>query len=797
MNTKEGAIKMQQAKRGESFALILCVLLVSFSLLAFEISLVRVLSVMLSYHYVFAVSSLALLGLGAGAVFVNLQDSNLKDKNQATLNQLTLRISSCALSMSVSLVIMVILGQHGINSLVIYVLVLIPPFFFGGMFISEVFRIFPSLSGKIHGADLIGAAAGCIGVVWIYNIFGGITAILFFSLILAVTAFVLFVKNNGIQDLKKFKIAALPTLSIVIVLGLLAVNLNNSSLFEIPIGLNPEKEIHDSLNIFGGEIKETNWNIFGRTDLVEYEDMGFKDIYLDGTAGSPMYEFNGDLENPNSEVEDLKNFPGYFPYLFLEENEKENVLIIGPGGGRDVLTALLGGAGEITAVEVNKSLVDMVKKHSSYNGGIYTEFENVDLHVEEGRNFVRRQKDEKYDLIKFTLPVTNTSRSPEGYTLTENYLFTANSISEYLDLLNDEGSVVVVAHDDLEMLRLLSLSLKVLEEKGINNSKAMEHVYMLDADPNPLFVLKKAPLTEDLAQSKYETALEELQFYPGNSYIPHIGTSEQLHPALFQLSQGRIDLDQLYGMVEERGYDIRPVTDNSPFFYNFTLQVPDSISSAMLLSIIMMVGVTVPSLFLGERSGFKSNKLFDTLRYILIFTFLGVGYMLIEITLIQEFILYLGYPILSLTVLLFTLLLGTGIGSIWSNKVSTEKIYNTLRNMVFVGLLVLLAYNYLIPLLFDNILGFPLYIRIISAFIMLLPLGFFLGIPFPLSIRALKEKEMGKTITWMWGINSVSSVLGSVLTIYIAINWGFSQALLLGIFCYFIILLLWRVKRKD
>ena len=218
------------------------------------------------------------------------------------------------------------------------------------------------------------------------------------------------------------------------------------------------------------------------------------DIYLDGTAGSPMYRFSGDAGNPGPVIEELKTtFPGYFPFLSLSEGQKDDALIIGPGGGRDILLALMGGVKNITAVEVNRDLVDMVRRHSGFNGGIYRDLKNVRVVVEEGRHFLKRSRT-NYDLIMLSLPVTNTSRSLEGFALTENFLFTTDAIADYWGHLSEEGRLMVVAHDDIEALRLLSLALAFFRTSGMDEKEAMRHLYITGSEDYLVFVLAKKPL---------------------------------------------------------------------------------------------------------------------------------------------------------------------------------------------------------------------------------------------------------------------------------------------------------------
>jgi hypothetical protein len=169
---------------------------------------------------------------------------------------------------------------------------------------------------------------------------------------------------------------------------------------------------------------------------------------------------------------------------------------------------------------------------------------------------------------------------------------------------------------------------------------------------------------------------------------------------------------------------------------------------------------------------------------------LGMGFMLIEISLIQRFVLFLGYPVLSLAVLLGSLLGGAGIGSLWSGRFGPDKTDRGIAMTCLSIVVMILCYTFLLPMVFDQLLGLDLVIRVLASIFILIPIGFLMGIPFPLGIRWLKESSLENHIPWMWGINGVSSVLGSVMTIVVAISFGFTEVLLLSGGCYFIVFLI-------
>ena len=793
--------------RGTLWLLLVGIFLTSFSLLAFEITLTRLLSVLLLYHFVFAVVSLALLGMGVGGIFVYFFRPQIPSGDNR-FSSLALLASLISLSIPFSVILMVQIGYIDAirDNILFHCFLLFIPFFFTGVLLAEVFRMFPTISARIYGADLVGAAVGSLGVILVLDVLGGINTSFLLGIVASVAA-LLFALRVLRENIRRVIIA---TASFLIVSILLGINLIGVYLPGIPvIGANPVKDIHQALYgpSFTGKIIETRWSAFGRTDLVEFSNRPeLMEIYIDGTAGMPMYQFNGDFDSPSIILDSLKyNFTGYFPFFFLTEEERNNALIIGPGGGRDILVALMGGVGQVTAVEVNRDLVDIVREYAWYNGGIYTDFENVTVVVDEGRNFLKRQK-EKYDIIMLSLPVTQTSRSLEGYALTENFLFTTDSINDYLEQMTDEGRLVVVTHDDFTTWRLLSLSLAALNEQGISNTAALNQIYMLglgSPDTYPLFVLKKTPFEPAQVFPRHET-MRQLGYDPLSSYFPYITQPEMVNPVLADLSSGKLALNDVEKvMAKELGFDISPVTDNSPFFYKIDVGLPQPVSLVFWLSIIMMLLVLlVPPLYWKWRSPRRethprSKKNSNQLKSVALFSMLGIGFMLVEISLIQRFMLFLGQPVLSMAVLLFSLLVGAGLGSLYSGRFASERITRGIAIASLSIVAVVVSYTFLLPLIFNQLLGLALAIRLLAMVVMLVPLGFLMGFPFPLGIRLLKEMRMENYIPWMWGINGVGSVLGSVTTIVVAISFGFTQALLAGAVCYLIIFLTFRKHRMS
>lgn len=786
---KEG----EQKNRKRLWILTTAIFLTSFSLITFEITLSRLLSVLLSYHYVFIVLSLTLLGLGGGGISIHLLRPILSRVHGQSI-LLTFFASLYALAISFSILCLVELGYLG--SILFYCLILFIPFLFAGMLLATIYSRFSEASARIYGMDLIGGAAGAIGIIPLLDLLGGINAGLLLGVVASVAALLF-----ALAETEKGKRGwVLSTGSFLILSLLWGTNFAGIFLPALPIGDNPGKEIHDVLfrPSSQGKIIETRWSAFGRTDLVSFgKDADHMDLYIDGTAGSPMFKFNGQLDDPDPAVNALKgSFPGYLPFLHLQDREKDHILIIGPGGGRDLLLARMAGFRKIIAVEVNRDQVDIVRKYSAYNGGIYRDTKQVSIVIDEGRHFLRRQE-ERYDMILLSLPVTHTSRSLEGYALTESFLFTSESIHDYLEHLTEEGRLVVVGHNDAEILRLLSISLNTLNRRGIGIAEAMKQIYILGSDLYPVFVLKKTPFEAAEVLLTFR-AMAPFELEPKTSYFPFIGQTEMLNPALMRLASGGFTLDHFIQLVKDRGYDISPVSDNRPFFYKIERGIPSSVSLVFWLSILMWLFIlSVPFLFRGGRAtqgkkDTRGEKGLTPIRWksIALFSMLGMGFMLSEISFIQKFTLFLGQPTFSLALLIFSLLGWAGLGSLWSGRFAPDRIRKGIVISSLTIVILLILYAFLLPPFLDQLLGLALPLRALIANLILAPLGFSMGLPFPLGIRSLKEMKMENHIPWMWGVNGSASVLGSAMTILIAISLGFTEALLVSAGCYLVVFLI-------
>lgn len=757
--------------------LLVAVFIVSLSVLMFEITLTRVFSVTLSYHFVFLVVSLTVLGLGLGAGFIHKIKSKIAGEEKIFK---VLFFLSLFFSLSLISFLILFLRASTVGTLILFSFTALVPLFFAGMFLSLVFVGFPRQSGKIYFADLLGAAIGALMIILFLQLWGGINSVLLLAVIASLSTLLLAIVS------KQKRLLGLAMIGSLLFFSLFYLNLG-SKYMDINFSVLPSlgKTLFTSLNDSDREtrIVYTDWNAFARTDVTEGKDPYVKWIYIDGGAGAAMLEFDGDLDKVSYLMEETN----FFPFL---QGRKDKVLIIGPGGGKDVLLALLGGVKEITAVEINPGSIKAVKEFSSFNGGIY-DFSNVKIFVGDGRSFVRRSS-EKYDIIYLSLVFTQKA-SMMGYSLAENYVFTKEAFVDYLEHLDTDGRVAMLLHDSSDLLKAFTTAISVLRDRGISPEQALKHMVIIEGNMGmempglahfPLFILRESPFTREEANDILRTALI-MNKRP--LFIPYVYEQEP-----YSLIGPDISLEEF---ISSAPVNLKPAVDDRPFFYNFDKGIPPLLAVLFLISLSLAGIFLIPYYFRRKKRKLEGSQAApDIFHFLLYFTCLGVGFMLIEVALIQRFILFLGYPTLAFSVTLFSILLGGGLGSLTSNLIKKKPI----RNISWIALgiaAIVLAYIFILPFLLDRFLSSSILTRSLVAMAIVFPAGFLMGIPFPTGLRVLND-FFPEDIAWMWAVNAVMSVLGSVLAVIIAIALGFTWALLAGALAYILIFYKFRSLEK-
>jgi hypothetical protein len=771
---------------------------VSAALLMTELALTRIFSVTMYYHFAFLAISIALFGLSASGVATYLLRRRLASIDTGVLLAVIATAHALATLVALAWLVRIHVGlDYSVENLklmlVIYALAALP-FFTGGGVMSVAFSRMTDRINVLYAADLIGAAGGCLALIPLLNWVGAPGVVMTAAGLSAIAAI------SFAPAARRWNFAG-------VVFALLAmaalVETSGVSAFDVA-----ETKGH-----VGDRVLFSKWNSFSRVAVYDrpHGDWSVSPKFAGARAASLFMDIDSAASTPILKVAGGIGDASYLRfeltaigYHLAEQNGAFNALVIGPGGGRDLLSALVFGAAHVDGVEINPIIARdvMLNRFRDYSGGIYAN-PRVTIHVDDGRNFVRRSQS-KYDVIQASLVDTWAATAAGAYTLTENSLYTKEAFGEYVDHLTDDG-VLTITRWVFDGLRLVSLAQEACAERGLD---ASAHLAIVRYDRVATFLLKRQPFTPaDVARLRdvsndlgfsvlYAPGLPPPTAAEDPIEMQRTGTSAADYRRLI-LASNRQQFLSSYPLDESA------TTDDRPFFFHTTrlrdqLQVAfgrgmlfgNGLSALMTLMAIsaalVVVFVIGPLLVGGDRPRPGWGK------WLLYFGALGAGFMLLEVALLQRFVLLLGHPVYSLTVTLFSLLLGTGLGSFMSRRVTPARIHTiTTRALIGVAIVAGGAAVGLAPLV-DAGVAWTLPARIAFAVLLIAPVGVLLGMPMPGGMR-LVAADRADIIPWGWGINGAFSVVGATLAVFVAMNWGFSVTLLCAAVVYAVAALtLWR-----
>jgi len=765
------------------------IFLASLSGIVLEIAITRIFSAAIWYHFAFVAVSVALIGLGASGLLVHYRLKKIKENWAGDL--------TIASSIGIVVVLPLILYvMHSLASQVLYLplymFLFAIPFFFIGITISAAFSAFANVAGRLYAADLIGASLGAILVVFLLQTMGGEGTTLVIGLLAAIFATIFSIVS------KSKKKIFLSLAFIVLASSLIYMN-DSTQIFSIPTDPTAQKDLPIFLRENPGSyIVKTEWNSFSRIDVVEgitgecepgsldpyfnqpqcAEEELVAKIFIDGGAGTNIISWDGQLDS----LTELSSWMQYIPFKMIDDPK---VLIIGSGGGRDVVAALVSGSTDVTSVEINPIIFGVVNSYGDKAGNLYTH-PNVKAHVDEGRSFVSRSN-EKFDIIYIPFVDTWASVSSGGLGVSENFLYTLEGFQEYYDHLEDNGKIVAVRWL-IDAPRFVTTFTELLKQNGFSQQDISKHLLIVSSDsvendPSVTMVIfSKAPFTNDETQFLAE-------FFNKNDYkpilIPDLVALDP-YPAFFN---GELSTEEFYELFPTK---VHPVTDDSPFFLSFEKPIPTIVVNLVYVSLIIVAAFILGPLIWIRKQHTEKTDL-KTWSVILYFSSLGMGFILIELSLLQKFILLLGNPTTTFAILLFTILIASGIGS----QISTRLIQHNTRNLLFIiaGILVMgFIYVVLLPEVIYSLMAEEFEIKVIMTVGILFPIGLLMGMPLPTVMRLLKSHKPTH-VPWMWAINGSFSVLGAVLSVAISILHGTSYAMILGTSIYFValcIVLMWK-----
>lgn len=476
--------------------------------------------------------------------------------------------------------------------------------------------------------------------------------------------------------------------------------------------------------------------------------------------------------------------------------KQSEVCIIGAGGGYDVLTAFhSGNAQHVTAVEINPLVSGFVKyQYDEFSGHLYS-LNNVTLRNEDGRSFIRNTT-EKYDIIQMSLVDTWAASTNSAYSLTENYLYTTEAFEDYIQHLNTDGILTVTRwfrKPPIEVLKLVVMVNSSLVNMGVIHPER-NVVVVLSGRVAVLLIKKTEFKISELNQ------LKEICDKRGFTIIYSHGLNNDNIISVFYSFPDKTNF------ISTASFNIAPASDDKPFYFQnagwknlvdtikkFKIHdiQPNEISYIILLvalvqSIFFSAIFIIGPLLLGKREcGSLTGSFKNGNMMFMYLSLLGLAFMFVEVTLIQKFVLFLGQPVYSISIVLLSLLTSAGIGSLISARIENNISMKKLDKILLVLVILICSYVFILQALSSIILGWPVLIRCILTIILILPLGFLMGMPFPMMLN-YAGKYNPNLIPWCLGINGCFSVVSSVLCVIIAMEFGFSKVMFSAALCYFL-----------
>ena len=787
---------------------LLGVFFTSLGLIALEIGVTRVFSTMIWYHLSFLAISLAMLGFSLGGVLVLLFPSLVREERKDVL-PLSAFLFALVLGMGTLYVFyqtrIITFFQQALSlgpnasSVLYFVLMLalfITAFVLSGLTISTAISRRAAEISKVYFANLAGSGLGCLLIILLLSRLGAFKALLC-VVVLASAASVCFMDRLRRSSPALFILNGLLLISVMLPLLLTS----NETVFAR--SLFTRRDVTDENRIY------RKWNSFSCVDFYKPEKESA--ISYDGEETSAYYEglwglsrrYQGKMLDPIKVIIDswaITSINKFEPdtldleiYDYLPTNlayslkENPRVLIMGAGGGIDVLSALHYRARNTRAVEINPTIVEAVRtKFAEYAGNLYDR-PDVEIIVGEGRHCINKDT-QTYDLIQLSGVDTLSGAQASSYSFSESYLYTMEAFEEYLNHLNPDGIVTFLRFafkEPREMLRLFTTASEALRRQGVQD--VGRHILVVHS--NVLIfaniMIKKSPFTaEEVAKIEKVVRDKDFRFI----FNPYQDGENKFYEFLRSA-----DWNSFY---DQYPYRVYPVTDDNPFFFNYTkfssiLQPPkeklywlywvgQTILFYGLFWVLLLSALFIFLPLLVDRV--RARRIPGKYRFLLYFIGLGLAFMFVEILLMQRFTLFLGQPIYSLALVLFSLLVFAGLGSYSTRYFPLASVPMFSASFGLLALTLLATYLLTGPL-FQNMLKQDLWVRVLLSVALLAPPSFLMGFPFPMAVR-LADKYAQPMVPWGWAVNGYGSVVGSFLSVVLGITFGFTKVYFIAICIY-------------
>jgi spermidine synthase len=785
------------------------VFLITLSTLMFQIVQTRILSVMAWYYMAFFAISVAMLGMTVGAVWVYLRHEQFEavplPQTLSDYSLLAAIAMPASAAVQYSLITTLSLSLTTVFSWSLMLAAMALPYVFAGVVVSLALTRSPFPAGSVYGCDLVGAALGCLAVIGVLNFVDGPTAIIVAGAVCAISAVAFTASLPADAREGNARPSQRKPVIVAVCLVLLALFNAKSSLRFRPILVKNQFELRQESGGF------EKWNSYSRIKVTAPQvlkpmlwgpSLNMPDNWnvaqslmnIDGAAGTWMIHYDGTPDSIGFLQYDLVSLAYRLPGIHKSA-------VIGVGGGRDVLTAHYFGVSDITGVELNPILVHLHTTDPRFKTfSNLMLLPNLKLHVDDARSWFASTH-EKFDLVQMSMIDTWAATGAGAFSLSENGLYTLEGWRAFLHTLNDNGIFTVSRwygpQNINETGRMIGLGTAALLDAGVKDPR--QHIFVATSTRIATLVLSKSAFTQQQLDILNSTA-QKLGF---DVLISPDRTSSS---PLLQQAVESTDLTSLNRDLGASYLDLTVPTDRRPFFFNqlrmfnirdlmtiYRLHAAHQLgggvlkgnlvaSAVLMLILFLSIIAVIATILFPLRSAIRACPRTLVFKGSLYFSLIGMGFMLAEIASLEYFSVYLGHPIYSLGICLFSLILASGIGSLASER---WRIDSRGRLMVWAGILAayLVNMNLALPAIFQSTTGQERTVRIAVTLAAILPMGFLFGFAFPTGIRLVSAIDEGPT-PWFWGINGATGVLASVLGVIISIAFGIDVSIYLSAICY-------------
>lgn len=793
---------------------LLAIALLSAAALGYEILLMRLFSIIQWHHFAYMMISVALLGYGAAGTLVALSQRVLSAHFQsffvggAALFGIT-AVAGFLLAQQVAFNPLEILWdpQQPLRLLAVYALLFVP-FFCAALCVCLTFTRFAGQPHRIYSFDILGAGAGCLGILamlFVTTPSGALELIGALGLVAAAIA-----ASAGGSRTRALP-AALLGAAVIVAFGLPEdwTRLRPS----------PYKELSQTLAIGGTRIVADRSSPMGLVTVVESSVIPFRHapglslnatmepppqlgVFIDGDGPSALVHDDGRRES-------LAYLDGLTSALAYHLLERPSVLVLGAGAGADVLQAIYHRAGAIDAVEIDPRVIDLVQNEfGAYSGRLYSA-PTVRVHIAEARGFVAGHGGH-YDLVQVALLDAFSASSAGLYALSQSYLYTVEALQEYLDHLNPGGFLAITRWVHLpprDVLKLFATAVTALERRG--TAQPAQQLALIRGWRTATLLVKNGAFTSaDIAALKEFCRARsfDVEYYPGI-----VATEANRYNILEQsfFHDGALALlgDERAAFFDRYKFDIVPATDDKPYFFHFfkwrTLPelmawkgrgglplldwgYPVLVATLIQSVLAALLLILFPLWLTSRRPDQGEVPALSRTREAVYFLAIGFAFMFVEIAFIQKFLLFLSHPLYAVAVVLSAFLIFAGLGSRYSGRLRPAGGTSVERGVtwpVTAISLIALLYLVILPGVFRQLMPLPDVVKIVLAMGLIAPLGFAMGMPFPLGLAGV-ARRFPPFIPWAWAINAFASVVAAILATLLAIHLGFSAVVLLAVLLY-------------